>query len=148
MEADDDTPLSNDAPAARHPAWATASASSRPASTHARPANSARPGASCGKGCAGEASCRAIASARRCVAATPSLHTWVEGIPIWLGPKARARHRPRARHRTRGRGEGLRGLLTSCTIPAVRASAALSVSLPRYMDSARARPAACGSVRE
>eukprot|EP00964_Phaeocystis_antarctica_P026671 scaffold15029_cov78-Phaeocystis_antarctica.AAC.3 len=87
MEADDDTPLSSDAPAARHVAWATASASSKPESTHARLATNARPGASCRREEASAASRWAITSARRCVAATPPLHTWVEGMYIWRGPR-------------------------------------------------------------
>eukprot|EP00964_Phaeocystis_antarctica_P083463 scaffold52497_cov69-Phaeocystis_antarctica.AAC.3 len=79
----DDAFLRIDPPAARHLACATASASRRPASTRARPATSAWPGALRRGDEAGAASRRAIASARRCVAATPPLHTCVGGILIW-----------------------------------------------------------------
>ena len=89
VATDEDALLSSDAPAARHAAWATASASSRAASTRARPFTRAWPGASCGGDEAGAASRRAIARARRCVAATPPLHTCVErkGFPVWRARK-------------------------------------------------------------
>eukprot|EP00964_Phaeocystis_antarctica_P013841 scaffold7588_cov69-Phaeocystis_antarctica.AAC.5 len=87
VATDDDAPLSSDAPAAKHTAWATASASSKPESTRARLATSAWPGASCRGEEASAASLRAIASARRCVAAMPPSHTCVGSIPVWRGPK-------------------------------------------------------------
>eukprot|EP00964_Phaeocystis_antarctica_P032029 scaffold18119_cov76-Phaeocystis_antarctica.AAC.4 len=113
MEADDGTSLKIDPPAARHPAWATASASSKLESTRARPATSARPGASCRGEEASVASRRAIASARRCVAATPPLHTWVEGIPIWRGPRL-------GQGIGLGAVEGLRDCQRACTAYHVR----------------------------